>query len=92
MLTRKLFLDYIGNCGSKTDHSIYTYHEFAKKKRELKENIQKAHNNYLALRNSLAGFVKESVLVEQARLVWRDAVDEYNTFCAKCKNNNINFK
>lgn len=85
-LVRQFLLAYVKHNNEltcDTNNSIYSYHENAKKKRELKEAIKAAREDFrdkradaLVLRDKLT---KESA--EIAQIVWHAKVSEYNDFC-----------
>ena len=56
------------------------YHENAKKKRELKQKIDKAHELY---REILTRYGKDSSLAIEARQIWKQAISDHKNFCNK---------
>lgn len=85
-LVRKFFLAYAehdNNISCDMTNSIYSYHENAKKKQELKENISKARAEFKEVRSNLTDFKQNSTLIMVARNEWHNAVEDYNVFCTK---------
>ena len=61
------------------------YHDVAQKKRELKQRIAEAHEEYLQYRHPKPGRYVTAYGVELARQAWKQAINEYKTFCAECR-------
>ena len=60
------------------------YHLIASKKRELKSSIDITHKNYT---EAILQHTKDSLEAKEARLLWKQAIAEYNNFCKEtCKN------
>jgi hypothetical protein len=83
-LVRNFLLAYIehdNDFSCDRTNPIYSYHENAKKKQELKENISKARTEFKDVRSNLSDLKQKSTLVSLARAEWHNAVEDYNTFC-----------
>lgn len=95
-LVRKFFLAYISDeeTSCKSTNAIYNYKEVAKRKRELKEAIKYAHEDFNERQIEFQDFFrqhhKESIFVANARKTWKYAVAEYKAFCEECKRNKFN--
>ena len=95
-LVRKLLLAYVQGeeTSCETTNSIYSYQEVAKKKRELKEAVRLAHEDFnerqIEFQDFLERHHKESIFVANARRTWKHAVADYKAFCEECKRNKLN--
>ena len=95
-LVRKFFLAYVSDeeISYKSTNAIYDYKEVAKRKRELKEAVKVAHEDFNERQIEFQDFFKqhhkESIFVANARKTWKHAVAEYKAFCEECKRNKFN--
>lgn len=64
------------------------YHSNAQRKRELKQAIQAAHEDY---RDTYSCCGKKAKATELARASWKQAILNYNTFCTDCQQNKTDY-
>lgn len=86
VLVRDFLLAYVKHNNEPscdTDNSIYSYHEKAKKKRELKEAIKHTREDFREKREDLKMSSRklDTDVVASANYDWRLAIKEYKTFC-----------
>lgn len=89
-LVRNFFLAYTStsqniNFEVNSANSIYTYQDIAKRKRELKEAVKCAHEEYKETKLRYSSFKKDCPAIIIARDLWKQAVADYNNFCAECQ-------
>ena len=85
-LVRNFLLAYVKHNNMPScdmNNPIYSYHENAKKKRELKEAAEQAYKDYVEERDSLNehSSLLDEGFSDKAKRIWHKAIKKYNDFC-----------